>query len=75
MSGISCWGNFWLDFQPVKLTPILVEQIKYRHSRGQSDASIVYWLRTLTPPIEVTRIAVLKARRRQPRSAATPHTG
>lgn len=76
-----CWrcaefpGNFRLDFRAVKLSPTLIEQIKYRHSRGQSDASIVYWLRTLNPPIEVTRIAVLKARNRQPRPGAIPRTG
>ena len=68
-------GEFPVDFRAVKLTPALVEQIKYRHSRGQSDASIVYWLKTLNPPIEVTRIAVLKARNRQPRPGAIPRTG
>jgi hypothetical protein len=48
----------------MRIPPHLLPEIAARHAAGQSDSAIVRWLAGLQPPVQVSRIAVLQARRR-----------
>lgn len=51
----------------------LLPEILARHAAGQSDQSICDWLARLSPPVQVTRVGLMKARKRAtPGSAAPP---
>ena len=48
----------------MKIPRELIEQIRSRHDKGQSDRSIATWLASLDPPIDVGEDAVRKIRKR-----------
>lgn len=53
-----------------RIPPELLPEIAARHAAGQSDPAIVDWLAHRDPPVLVSRIAILKARRRATASPA-----
>ena len=58
----------------MRIPPKLLPEIAARHAAGQSDKAIAHWLAHLDPPVTVSRIAVLQARKRAgaTRPAAMP---
>lgn len=58
----------------MRIPPKLLPEIAARHAAGQSDKAIAHWLAHLDPPVTVSRIAVLQARKRAgaTRPAAVP---